>query len=332
MKNKWKRFLLYLLSFSLLLCGVTSCNAPDADTGKEPQDGNGNGESNESHPLDGKRFLFIGNSYVYYGNTVIAKDKSLVEQKYRVNDTGYFYQLCRANGAEVSVTNWTFGGHKLGHLFGAPCTCKGSCYGVEHEKYLDDPYYDYVIVSPGGGTASEAEIAQDFAYITDFFREANPDVKIVCLANEAPYRLSLPGIYTHYKVLEEQGVIIAEWGKMLYDISNGYRTVEGMTHEVTRSSFFVDDGYHPNPLTGYLTSLTLYCTLTGESAVGQTYAFCRDTSLGKRFDMAVFKSDYYKTLTTNFEEIMDTEADMRALQALVDTYIAEKPYRAVTAE
>ena len=70
--------------------------------------------------------------------------------------------------------------------------------------------------------------------------------------------------------------------------------------------------------------------MTGESAVGKTYAFCRDASLGKRFDMTAYKSDYYKTLTANFEEIMDTEADMRALQAFVDAYIAEKPYREIT--
>ncbi len=55
-----------------------------------------------AHPLDGKNVLIVGNSYVYYGNTVIGKDNSLVEQKYRENDTGYFYQLCKANGAAVN--------------------------------------------------------------------------------------------------------------------------------------------------------------------------------------------------------------------------------------
>jgi hypothetical protein len=100
-------------------------------------------EIKETVSLDGKRVIFIGNSYVYYGRTVINQSTSVMAQAERENDKGFFYQLCKENGYEVNVTNWTFGGHGLADFFGAPCAHSTSaCKGTRHEDQLKNRYYD----------------------------------------------------------------------------------------------------------------------------------------------------------------------------------------------
>ena len=135
-----------------------------------------------------------------------------------------------------------------------------------------------------------------------------------------------PGIFNAYKQLEEMGVIIADWGSMVFDIMNGAVVPEGATVTYEKKSFVGRDGFHPNPLCGYLQSLMAYCVITGESAVGQQYKFM-DTS----FDVDGWigmkgPSD------TNLMSIIKSEADMRGLQTLIDQYIAAKPYRNAHAE
>ena len=41
-----------------------------------------------------------------------------------------------------------------------------------------------------------------------------------------------------------------------------------------------------NMLTGYITTLMVYCAVTGESAVGQDYSFCNDRALNSAFDFS----------------------------------------------
>ena len=48
--------------------------------------------------LSGKKILFIGNSYTYYGNAVMHKGYSVLTQEARSGDQGWFYQLCKAKG------------------------------------------------------------------------------------------------------------------------------------------------------------------------------------------------------------------------------------------
>ena len=170
-------------------------------------------EIKEKVSLDGKRVIFIGNSYVYHGRTVMTAASSVMTQAERENDKGFFYQLCKENGYEVNVTNWTFGGHGLADFFGAPCAhASSACRGTRHEYELKNRYYDYVFVSPGGGDRQASTLADDFDYIIKFFKEANPDVKIVCLANLGCHGYSsfftdLPAIYNYYPTLAEKGLI-----------------------------------------------------------------------------------------------------------------------------
>lgn len=290
-------------------------------------------EIKETVSLDGKRVIFIGNSYVYYGRTVINQSTSVMTQAERENDKGFFYQLCKENGYEVNVTNWTFGGHGLADFFGAPCAHSTSaCKGTRHEDQLKNRYYDYVFVSPGGGERQARTLADDFDYIIKFFKEANPNVKIVCLGNlgchgYSSFGTDLPAIYNYYPTLADKGVIIADWGGLVYRIMHGIYTVPGGTQTYGENSFIVKDGFHPNMLAGYITTLMAYCAVTGESAVGQPYAFCNDRSLNNKFNFNVFVKDYYTAeITTNFPDIFASDGDMKGIGELVDRYLAEKTY------
>lgn len=87
--------------------------------------------------LDGKKFIFIGNSFTHYGGTVIAKTCDILHQPLRTNDDGYFYNLCKLNGAETAVTCWCYGGHRLKDIFGDVCEVSHkSCLGQNHMSYL----------------------------------------------------------------------------------------------------------------------------------------------------------------------------------------------------
>ncbi|MBQ9115476.1 MAG: SGNH/GDSL hydrolase family protein [Clostridia bacterium] len=274
----------------------------------------------------GDRVIIIGNSYVYNGNAVVNIRNSEKRQSVRENDHGYFYQLCKANGIDVNVTNWCFGGHGLADLFAQPCSRK-ECDSCRHEEFLLDRYYDYVIVSPGGGARQESTIKDDFDSIISFFRAANPDVVIVCLGNLGARGYSSfgtvhPGVYEYYPTLRSKGVIIADWGEVVSGITNGVYAVHGANEAYCKSSFIVDDGFHPNPLSGYIAALTAYCAITGESAVGQPRSFFSDALLCEGFDMEKYTARFYRG-ESNFMQIMNSDSDMRGIALLIDQAVAK---------
>ncbi len=344
MKHYSKFLTAVLLCLSSLLCLIACIGeeAPDGTAEKESiaaepettiEETAAMEDKKETVSLDGKRVIFIGNSYVYYGRTVINKSSSVMTQAERENDKGFFYQLCKENGQEVNVTNWTFGGHGLADFFGAPCAHSSSaCRGTRHENQLKNRYYDYVFVSPGGGERQAQTLAADFDNIIKFFKEANPDVKIVCLGNlgchgYSSFGTDLPAIYNYYSTLAEKGVIMADWGGLVYRIMHGIYTVPGASQTYGKNSFIVKDGYHPNMLAGYITTLMAYCAVTGESAVGQSYEFCNNPRLNAKFNFKDYVADYYTDAkSTNFPDIFKSEGDMKGIQKLVDKYIAEKTY------
>ena len=271
--------------------------------------------------LDGKKVIFIGNSYVYYGNCVINPGRTPWKMEDRNKDKGYFYQLCKANGAEVQVTNWCFSGHTLYTTFDGPCTTNIECKGVDHEAELTERYYDYVFISPHASSGEEAGIKENFAYVVDFFKKYNPDVKIILLGNHAVYGINnkdeeFSGIYNYYPELEKQGVILADWGSIVRDIVIGGVKVPGGTLEYNKRTFINTDEYHENPLGGYITALTAFCAITGAKAVGQPYDFCSDKTISDKFDLPKYKAD--RGGDSNFIEVFESEEDMKGLQKLVD--------------
>jgi len=313
-----KKFLSIILSLTMILSCMTT--AVFATETTEP--------STAYELLNGKKVLFIGDSYVYYGRTVEAKGNNLTQSS-RSNDKGGFYQLCKANGIDVEVTNWTFGSHGLRETFDGVCTettCPAYTNGESHEDYLTDRNFDYVIVSPTRG----ADLEIDFSYIMNFFKEANSEVKFVCLGSMGIHginkdNLLYPDMLAYYETLKEQGVIVADWGEMVSDIVEGKVSVPGATQLYDRSTFVVKDNYHPNLLSGYLTTLFAYCAITGESAANQPYSYITDGTASV-FNMQSYLSNFYTNgdADTNFPEVLASQNDMSGLQQLVDGYLAPR--------
>ena len=125
--------------------------------------------------------------------------------------------------------------------------------------------------------------------------------------------------------LKDEGVRICNWGGMLHDISNGTIEVPGAALPYSRSSFVVSkDDHHENLLAGYITTLMVYCAITGESPVGQPYDFCDNKELNTMFDLEAFKTkNYPDNGQTNFVEIFRSEADMLGLQQLAEQYLKD---------
>ena len=279
----------------------------------------------ERHALDGKKVLFIGNSMTFHGYAVFRKSRSVLELSTRRNDMGYFYQLAKTNGAEPAVTNWTWGGHYLKHIFSNVCSADRECKGLDHLSHFTDYDYDYVIMQE----ATTRDIkAEDAIKLAEQFKAVNPDTKIIALIHSAYYYSGID--CTEYVAkLKEAGITVVDWGKMVVDIANGNVEVPGAKEKYNKNSFIValteTDGHHPNLLTGYVTALMAYCAATGESAVGQEYAFCGDTAIHSEFDFEKYVKDYYiyDNATTNFPQIFASAEDMKGLQTLADQYLGE---------
>ena len=273
--------------------------------------------------LEGKKFLFIGNSMTYYGRCVKSPSGSTnVLQSDRENDNGYFERLCNSNGYSVSVTNWTYGGHALGSILSDSCKADKSCNGYNHSQDLTDKYFDYVVFQEGTGVAIETTLAV-ISSAMEMFREANPDVKFIFLVPHLVYTsTTYANLRVALKEVEALGLTMVDWGRMVSDVYLGNVEVPGATQEYDKLSFVISkDGYHPNLLSGYITALMTYCTITGESAVGQSYSFCTNKQISDNI------ANYYTNGSTNMAEIFASASDMNGLQELADQYIAEKAYK-----
>ncbi len=301
------------------LLGEGSDGLSEAETG-----GLGN-----PHMLDGKRIIFVGNSHSYYGKSVIEKKPTVLEQEARSNDKGYFYQLCKENGAEVSVTNWTFGNHSFTDLF-TECAAGRDCDGVKHLDYLTDRCFDYVFMQYE--SASDASFLENCRMVMDVFKAANENVKFVFHVARRAHENDCSWL-SQLDELEAMGVTIVDWGGLVDGLIRGTLTVPSSSLSYDQNSFIIrkseKDGYHPNMLTGYITTLSLYCAVTGETAAMQTYSFCGDARINREFNFMNFIHSYYTygNATTNFVEIFESETDMRGLQELIDAFLIGRSYR-----
>lgn len=306
----------------------------ETETG-EPYAPPANSES-VSHPLDGKKFIFIGNSYTYYGKCVLEKSNSTRSQEARSHDKGYFYQIAKENGADVEVTNWTYGNHCLNDTFGGSCEANRGCDGHDHTTDLTDRYYDYVMFQESSKRVEG--FLESVNTLMAFFRAANPNVKFFCLVPLRLYELESSSqecrqVLKNLKTVESLGVTVVDWGKVVYDVYKGNVEVPGSRLSYNRHSFVISksasDGHHQNMLAGYITALMTWCALTGDAAEGQEYRFTGNTAVNAAFDFAKYRSSYYNygNVSTNFDKVLKSKTEVTGLQQLIDKYLAEKAYR-----
>lgn len=323
------RFLALLLSIAALPGLFAGCSK-NSNTQTAPPTGttaDTTAPQTQKETLDGKRVIFIGNSYTQAAHAVMDKGFSKLAQNERTDNEGFFYQLCKANGMDVTVTNWCFGGHNTTDTFAPFCTAGKPCEGESHPNYLTDRYYDYVAIQCYNEPAYTGDLAAHLQPIVDFFREANPQVKFLLLVPHMAYDREFLWA-KDVGSMAEAGFIVCNWGGMLYDICKGNVQVPGAQHPYARPTFVISvdakDGHHQNILAGYLTALMAYCAITGDSAVGQRYDFCDDPTINQKFDLEYHKREkYVYEPYTNFVEVFRSEPDMQGLQQLVDQYIAK---------
>lgn len=233
------------------------------------------------HMLSNKKIIFIGNSHFFYSDVVLEKKTDNTSLSNRQNDKGTFYDIAEANGAVgLKVTNWTYGNHTFKDFFSGNCQANRDCgNGYNHLKDLTDLNYDYVVLQHGLDSADVREEWMEFAI--NMFKEANPNVRFILVvparthdASTAARAKLLPKI-KEYEA--KHNMIVVNWGGLVYDIYRGAVKVPGALLTYNKESFVIakdsSDGYHPNLLAGYITSLMTYCAITGEKAVGQKWNY-----------------------------------------------------------
>jgi hypothetical protein len=297
--------------------------------------------SKAAQALNGKKILISGCSYNFYGKIVTSRNNGTTDLATRLNDKGYFYELCKQNGAEVNVTNWCFGNHDLKDLFSNSCNADRQCgNGFDHASELTDRYYDYVslmdIDRPKDMTVEQ--YIEELKGYMKLFTDVNPNCKFIYSLPCGSYwyegkdriarnDLYLGSVYAK-EVAKLENVIVMDWGLLIHDLITGDAKVPGSELTYNVHSFIVDDGYHPNLLTGYINALMTYCVITGETAVGQPIDLENGLEPGSatKYKKSNFLANFYKENNTNFTLIMNTESEMRGIQKLVDRYIDMNAY------
>ena len=264
--------------------------------------------------LNGKKICAIGNSFVYYGSFV--KNGSQ-----RETDSGLMFSICKAMGETVSVYDCAYGGHNLNDYTSAGCD-EGCTIG-DHLAGVPLNDIDIVFLSESGSNNS--------AFLTDIHnvmkRFTKKGVKFYYLCHSYTYDKNHTHILNGLATLKEEGVTIVPWGHLVYDVWKGKTGVPGSKVVYTKDTIIVNqsssDGFHPNPLSGYITALMSYCALTGRSAVGMPYDFVESSI--KESNFSAFISKYYgnaTSKTSNFPSVFASASDMKGLQTLVDEYLA----------
>lgn len=274
------------------------------------------GESYAS--LDGKKVLFIGNSMIYYGGAVETGGQ-------KKTDTGWFYEICKANGEDVTVYDCTYGNHHLYDFSSKGCK-SGSCHnGKDLLSGVPLSSIDYVFLSESGN--NNANFLRDVKAIMKRFPSST---KFFYLSHAYTYFKNHTKITKNLSALQKLGVGVVEWGKLVDDVIDGKVKVPGATVKYNKNSFIKNKGdtHHPNPLSGYITAQMAYCAVTGRSAVGQmpdVYKIGNTVKYGKSVvGYSAFISKHYKSASSsNFKKIMNSKADIKGLQKLMDQYLAK---------
>ena len=317
-----KKRICIMLSMCLLLSVFAGCGKAPNQTQSTTAATTAEGSATGKEALDGKRVVFFGNSHTYYSRCVADMGQSTTLNG-RVNDQGLFYQLCKANGIEVNVTNYAFGVHQLSDFYSGSCAA-GKHDGYDHmADFGDDFDYDYVIIQQGTKDPAN-DLVGDVQKLVEPFKKANPDVKVIFHVHQLAYTRDYKWL-EKVKLLKDEGVTVVDWGGMLHGILQGTQTVPGTEQTFNENSFVISqsegDGYHPNLLVGYITALMTYCAITGEKAEGQTWQFPNSPVMGENAIKAYRTSYYTYNKDTNFDTVLLSETEMLGFQKLIDQYM-----------
>lgn len=261
--------------------------------------------------FDKKRIAFVGNSFTFYGKCVNVN-------AFDGLDDGYFYQLARSLGDDVTVTNFTWGGASFWH--------KGSGFAqrmlYEKMKELHPAYYnnpeglpvedfyrqDAVVLQQSGDRIKETY--EDARFIMSLF--APETVFGFYITTYDAFHDFEPSFEAAERIRDGGGVYIP-LGHMVNDIIKGNATVKDSEFEYNKNSFIVckeGDGFHPNTLTGYLTALTVYYAFTERDITDAAYDFA----------CGLDKEKHYTLGETNHGEILCSDKELRALKEQVMLY------------
>ena len=258
-----------------------------------------------------KRIAFVGNSFTFFGKCTDVNAFDGV-------DYGYFYQLAKALGDDVTVTNFTWGGASFWH--------KGDGFAqralYEKMKELHPAYYnnpeglpldefycqDAVVLQQSGDRI--AQTYDDAKLIMELFA---PQTKFgFYITTYDAFHSFEPSFEAACKIRDNGGAYIP-LGHIVDDIINGRTQVSGSEFVYNKNSFVVcreHDKFHPNTLTGYLTALCTYCAFTQKDLPCVDYSFVKPMSY----------EEFYTLGESNHAEIIASKRDMGALGAIAIEY------------
>ena len=305
-------------SFKEKLLSVAEDNLSELDEIKAPS------------MLDNKKAIFIGNSFIYWGGCVTFIKNHGENEPIREagGDKGYFNEVCKANGVDIDVYNYTYGGKNLDWIYDNSLKTKD-------KAFLES--FDYVFISEAGQNDSGFMATMD--KIIALFPNAE---EIIYLAHEYSFRTNSNHIIDALPKLADKGVKIVAWGDLVYDIYTGEVKVPDAALTYNKNSFIKNstgqmpehaavtrtegdgDNFHQNPLAGYITAQMCYSAISGSLCVGQKYDFCWDKTIAPQYDLDNFvECQYNNGETTNFVEIFNSPADMLGIQKLMDEYMVK---------
>ena len=260
--------------------------------------------------LDKKRIAFVGNSFTFFGGCVNV-------ERFDSYDDGYFYKLAKAFGDDTCVTNFTWGGASFWHkgngfaeraLYLKMKELHPAYYNNPEGLLLDDFYcQDLVILQQSGD--SIAETYEDARCIMALFP---PETKFGFYVTTYDAFHNFEPSFDAARRMRESGGVYIPLGHLVDDIINK-RVNVGESEEYNKNSFIVcrkGDTFHPNTLTGYLTALCVYRAVTERDVAHADYSFV------KPMDCEIF----YPNGESNHEKIIASDAEMKALGALVNIY------------
>lgn len=267
--------------------------------------------------IDGMKVAFIGNSMIYYGGVVT---KGNTQDK----DYGWFYEIAKANGDNITVYDCTYGDHALKDFTAEGCKRKVNGAPDGHGDLLDKidlSDIDIVFFSEAG--QNNSNLVTHVKSVMKRFTK--PGVRFFYLTHTYSYTKNHTSLTGKLPELRKSGVTVVDWGHICYDIYSGNVKVPGGTLSYSKNTFVnkkSGDEHHPNPLAGYIQAQAAYCAATGRSAVGQVYSMRTMIKYGDgSVSYDAYRNKYYTDpSSTNFNEVFASESDMRGIQQLIDEY------------